>query len=147
MHVLRYGLVGLIAWLAVFKFTATEANAIVPLLANSPLLSWLLAVTDARGASRVIGSIEILVALLIASRPLSPLVSAAGSLAAVGMFLTTLSFLVTTPGMWVRVEGLIVPSGGAAFIVKDIFLLGAAMITAAEALRATLDRERAVVPT
>ncbi|HXV85269.1 MAG TPA: DUF417 family protein, partial [Gemmatimonadales bacterium] len=64
-HVLRYGLVVLILWYGLFKFTAAEARAIEPLLANSPLLSWLYAVTDVQGASRLIGAAEIAIALLI----------------------------------------------------------------------------------
>jgi uncharacterized membrane protein YkgB len=50
------------------------------------------------------------------------------------MFLTTLSFLVTTPGVWLQVEGFPAPSETAAFILKDVFLLGAAISTAGEAL-------------
>jgi uncharacterized membrane protein YkgB len=51
------------------------------------------------------------------------------------MFLTTLSFLATTPGAWAIVEGFIVPAGAGGFLIKDIFLLGAALWTAGEALR------------
>jgi uncharacterized membrane protein YkgB len=39
-HLLRYGLVLVIAWIACMKFTAYEANGIQPLVAHSPLLSW-----------------------------------------------------------------------------------------------------------
>lgn len=131
---LRVGLVLIIAWFGVFKFTPTEAQAIQPLVANSPLLSWLYAVMDVRGASRLIGCLEIAIALLIAARPLSRRASAVGSLGAAGMFLTTLSFLFTTPGMWAMVDGLLVPSGGGGFIIKDMVLLGAALWTAGEAL-------------
>ena len=133
--VLRYGLALLILWYGVYKFTATEAQAIEPLLRNSPLLSWLYAVTDVQGASRLIGAAEVVIALLIAARPINARLSAAGSLAAIGMFLTTLSFLVTTPGMFAPVDGLVVPHGGGGFVVKDLILLGAAMWSAAEALR------------
>jgi uncharacterized membrane protein YkgB len=52
------------------------------------------------------------------------------------MFITTLSFLITTPGSWQRVEWLIVPNGAGGFIVKDVLLLGAAIWTAGESLRA-----------
>ena len=136
VHLARYGLVGIILWYGVFKFTTAEANALEPLLTNSPLLSWLYSITDVNGASRVIGVTEIVIALLIASRPWAPMLSALGSIGAIGMFLTTLSFLATTPGMFARVEWLVVPAGGGGFIIKDVFLLGSAMLTAAEALRA-----------
>lgn len=140
--VLRYGLVLLVLWFGLFKFTPTEAQAIQPLVANSPLLSWLYAVTDGRGASRVIGFAEIAIALLIATRSFSPRASAAGSIGAVIMFLTTLSFLVTTPGSWGRVDGFPVPTGAGGFLIKDLLLLGAALWSASEALAAGRRGER-----
>ena len=132
--VMRYGLVVVVLWFGVFKFTGTEAQAIQPLLANSPFFSWLYHVTDVRGASRVIGFAEIAIAILVALRPFSPRASAIGGIGAVVMFLSTLSFLVTTPGMWATVDGLFVPSGGGGFIIKDLFLLGAALWCAGESL-------------
>ena len=138
---LRYGLAVIVLWFGVFKFTDAEAQAIQPLIANSPVLGWLYSVADLGSVSRLIGVTEIGIALLIASRLLSPALSAAGSLGAIAMFTTTLSFLFTTPGMWSVVEGVLVPSGAGAFIVKDVLLLGAAAWTAGEALAAT-DRTR-----
>jgi hypothetical protein len=76
---------------------------------------------------------------LIAAKPLAPRVSAAGSLRAVGTFLTTLSFLATTPELWQegqrRTPKL---SLAGQFVVKDIVLLGASVLTAAESLRAAI---------
>ncbi len=133
---LRYGLVLMILWIGVFKFTPTEAAAIEPLLANSPLLAWLLAAAGVEGASRIIGSVEIVIATLLVVRPVWPRLSLAGSIGAIGMFLTTLSFLVTTPGSWRVVDGVFVPAGGGFFILKDLLLLGAACWTAADSLKA-----------
>jgi uncharacterized membrane protein YkgB len=134
--ILRYGLVLIILWYGLFKFTPAEARAIEPLVRNSPLLSWLYGLLDVNGVSRVIGVTEIIIAVLIAARPLKPRLAAIGSLGAVGMFLTTLSFLVTTPGMFGVVDGMAVPHGGGGFIVKDLILLGAAMWSASESLQA-----------
>jgi uncharacterized membrane protein YkgB len=133
---LRYGLVLIILWLGIFKFTAAEARAIEPLVRPSPLLSWLYLVADTRGASAIIGAIEILIALSIAARPIAPRLSAAGSAGAVLMFLTTLSFLATTPGMFAVIDGVFVPAGGGWFLLKDLLLLGAALASGAEALGA-----------
>ena len=58
-----------------------------------------------RGFSAVLGVVEVAIALLIAARPFWPRASALGSALAVGMFLTTLSFLVTTPGVWEPSDG------------------------------------------
>ncbi len=51
------------------------------------------------------------------------------------MFLTTFSLLVTTPGVWEHVPGFPIPVPGAlgAFLLKDVFLLGAAIWSAGEA--------------
>ena len=138
--ILRYGLVLLVLWYGVFKFTPAEARAIEPLVRNSPLLAWLYAVTGVMEASRIIGAVEIVIAILIAARPFSARLAAAGSLGAVGMFVTTLSFLVTTPGMFGMVDGLLVPHGGGGFIIKDVVLLGAAVWSLGEALRADAPR-------
>jgi len=136
--VLRYGLVAIVLFFGAFKFTAAEASGIQPLIANSPFLSWLYSVGSLRGVSDGIGSIEIALALLIASRRFSPRLSAIGSLGAVVMFATTLSFLFSTPGIWVSVPGFPLPvtNETGAFLIKDIFLLGAALWSAAESLRA-----------
>ena len=136
---MRYGLAAIILWFGVFKFTPSEAQAIQPLLAHSPILSWLYVLTDVRGASRIIGCAEIIIALLIALRPLSRRASAAGSIGAVFMFLTTLSFAISTPGSWAVVDGIPVPAGAGAFVIKDLFLLGAALWTAGEALASASD--------
>jgi reactive chlorine resistance protein C len=140
--VLRYGLVAVILFFGAFKFTAAEASGIQPLVSHSPILSWLYSIGSVRAVSGAIGTIEIALAILIAARRFSPALSAAGSLGAVGMFATTLSFLVTTPGVWVSVPGfpLPVPNEIGAFLVKDLFLLGAALWSGAEALRAVRAR-------
>lgn len=128
--VLRYGLVALLLLWGSFKFAAFEAEAIKPLIENSPLLSWMYPVLGVRGASAFIGVVELVAAALICTRGVRPLLSALGSLIAAGTFVTTLTFLVTTPGALSPVS----PIGG--FLLKDIILLGAALYTAAEALEA-----------
>lgn len=134
--VLRYSLVLIIGWIGLYKFTPTEAEAIKPLFANSPLFAWQYDVLSGQAVSNLLGTVELLVALLIALRPVAPRLSYFGSLAAIGMFLTTITFLFTTPGVFVVVDGLWVPSGLGSFLLKDLTLLGAALYTAAEARRA-----------
>jgi uncharacterized membrane protein YkgB len=136
--ILRYGLVAILLFFGAFKFTAVEANGIQPLIANSPLMSSLYSLGSLRAVSNGIGALEIAIALLIVTRRFSPALSAIGSLGAVGIFATTLTFLFSTPGAWVSVPGFPVPvtSATGAFLVKDVFLLGAALWSAAESLRA-----------
>ena len=132
-QVLRYGLVLILVLFGTTKFTAAEAAAIKPLISNSPLMSWLYGVLSDQGASALIGTIEITTAILIAVRPLSARASAVGSALAVGTFLTTLSFLFTTPGALAATH----PAHG--FLLKDVVLLAAAVATGTEALRAATE--------
>src|SRR5262249_36575709 len=74
------------------------AEGISSFVSNSPLMSWAYKFMSIRGFSAVLGVVEVAIAILIAVRPLSARASILGSALAVGMFLTTLSFLITTPG-------------------------------------------------
>lgn len=132
----RWGLVAILLWIGGFKFTHAEAVAIQPLIQNSPLLSWMFGLAGVDAVARLIGSSEIVIALLVATRPVAPRISALGSLLAIGTFLTTLSFLVTTPGTFAIVEGYPAPTAVGGFLAKDLFLLAAAVVTLGEALRA-----------
>ncbi len=96
--VLRYGIVFLLVVIGAAKYFAFEAQGIEPLVENSPFLSWMLGVFGVQGTSSVIGTMEILTGLAIASRRFTPALSAIGSAAGVVIFCTTLSFLFTTPG-------------------------------------------------
>jgi len=134
--VLRYGLVGILFYYGFAKFFTFEAKAIEPLVSNSPLMSWMYSVLSVQAVSNVIGAAEIILAILIALRFFSARMSAVGSTGAILMTLTTLSFLFTTPGAWTSVPGFPLPvtSGTGGFLIKDVFLLGAAILTAGEAL-------------
>ena len=138
----RYGLVVVVGWIGLMKFTTYEAEGIRPFVANSPLMSWVYRFMSIQGFSAILGVVELTIALLIAARPLSPRVSALGSALAVGMFLTTLSFLVTTPGVWE-------PSLGGfpalshrpgEFLIKDLVLLGSSLWTLGEAWQVSEQR-------
>ena len=92
-HLVRYGLVVVIAWIGALKYTSYEATAIQPLIAHSPIFSWIYSVVSVRAFAAVLGTVEIIAALLIASRPLSPRISAVGTAMSVLLFASTLSFL------------------------------------------------------
>ncbi len=135
--VLRYGLVLVIFWIGCLKFTAYEAEAIQKIASNSPLMSWAYHFLDVRNFARAVGIVELAIALLIAVRPFAPRASAIGSFGAIAMFLTTLSFLLSTPGVWQAGYGFPFLSGAPGqFLVKDVVLVGAALWTAGEALLA-----------
>ena len=88
--VARYGLVVVIAWIGALKFTAYEAEGIQPLVANSPLLSWLYNLFSVQTFSNLLGVFEILTAILLAAKPIAPKLSVLGSVLATLLFLTTM---------------------------------------------------------
>ncbi len=137
-NVLRYGLVIILLWVGLLKFTAYEAEGIQGLIANSPLFSWMLGIMSIRSVAALIGTIEIILAIMIAMRSFVPKISAFGSIGAIIMFLITLSFALTTPGVWQAGYGFPFPSPmPGQFLAKDLILLGAAVWTAGEAWRAS----------
>jgi reactive chlorine resistance protein C len=134
---LRYGLVIAIGWIAAMKVTEYEAKGIQPLIAHSPFLSWGYSVWSVHHFTMIIGAIEITIATLIALRRWFPKASAVGSVGAVFMFLTTLSFIITTPGWEPSLGGFPALSGDVGeFLIKDFVLLGAALWTLADSLSA-----------
>jgi reactive chlorine resistance protein C len=134
-YLLRYGLVLVIAWIGFMKFTAYEAAGIQPLVAHSPLMSWVYAIFSERAFSALLGVVEVAVAAMIALRSVSAKVSAIGSGLAAVMFLTTLTFILSTPGWEPSLGGFpalsVVPGQ---FLIKDIVLLAAALWCLGEAL-------------
>jgi uncharacterized membrane protein YkgB len=135
----RYGLVVVVGWIGLMKFTGYEAEGIRPFVANSPLMSWVYGLMSVPGFSALLGVVEVAIAILIAARPFAPRASALGSALAVGMFLTTLSFLVTTPGVWEPSLGGF-PALSALpgqFLIKDLALLGISLWSLGEAWKAS----------
>ena len=128
-----------IAWIGALKYTSYEATGIQPLIAHSPFMSWLYNIFSTRALGTALGTAEILAALLIALYPIRPRISAVGSAFAVVLFLGTLSFLFTTPGVTVPSAGggiLALSVQPGQFLIKDLVLLGASLWTLGAALGA-----------
>jgi uncharacterized membrane protein YkgB len=138
MTFVRVGLIALLAYFGALKLTYWDSELIRPLVEHSPLLSWMYGVWEPRVVAGILGAIELLAAALLATRPWSPFFCLVGSFLAVAVFLTTLSFLFTTPDLWEAAEGFPLPRPRetAAFILKDVVLLGAAAMSAVEARKA-----------
>lgn len=140
----RYGLVVVIGWIGLLKFASYEAQGIQPLVANSPLMSWIYNIFSVTTFSTLLGVLEVGAAVLLAVKPWRPKVSALGSVIAIGLFLATISFLVTTPGIGEDAAGgfpLLSMTGQ--FLIKDVALLGIAVWTLGDALRAARARDHA----
>jgi reactive chlorine resistance protein C len=143
IEILRNGLVIVLLWIGGMKFTSYEAAGIAPLEMHSPLMNWLYVLMGQRNVSDSLGVVKIALGIGIALRYVYPLVSGIASLLSVGMFLTTLSFLFTTPG-WEPTLGFPgISAMPGQFLLKDVVLLGAAIFTASEAFRAVHKSETA----
>ncbi|HJR27212.1 MAG TPA: DUF417 family protein [Pseudomonas sp.] len=122
-------------WFGGMKFTHYEAQGLVPLVSNSPLLGWVYDIFSVDVFSRLLGVLEISIGALIAGRLLSPKLSLMGGALSAGLFFTTLSFMFSTPG--VVEPGLGFPAITVApgqFLLKDIGLLAASVFVAGHSL-------------
>ena len=140
MVVLRSALAGTLLWVGALKFAEYEAENIQPMVSTSPLFSWINGRMGLRKTAKFIGITEISLGALIAARPLSPRASALGGLGATAMFLTTLSFMLSMPGVWEEDHGPPALSMEGQFLAKDGVLLGASILTTAESLRAAREQ-------
>jgi uncharacterized membrane protein YkgB len=131
----RYGLVVVLAWIGFGKYIKMEARVLIE---HSPLMSWIYDYLSVTMVARGLGTMEIVAAVLIALRPVSPRASAVGSALAIVLFLGTLSFLFTTPGVVAtHAAGIPVLSAQPGqFLLKDLVLIGVAIWTLGDSLRA-----------
>ncbi|GFG51446.1 hypothetical protein CQY20_08610 [Mycolicibacterium agri] len=132
----RYGLVVVLAWIGVGKYVKMESRVLIE---HSPLMSWLYDFLSVTAVAYALGTAEIVAAILIALRPLSSRASAVGSAMAIVLFLGTLSFLFTTPGVISAHFGPIPVLSGmpGQFLLKDLVLIGVAVWSLGESLSAT----------
>ena len=173
IHLARVGLIIVLFWIGGLKAFKYEALGIVPFVANSPVMSFFYKYdapeykmhmnkegeykpenvkwhTDNNTYlfSYGLGAVIVLIGLLIALYPVFPSVSAVGSFLAFIMSLVTLSFLITTPETWVpplgdSESGFPYLSGAGRLVVKDTIMMGAAVITMAQAAKKYLQVKRA----
>jgi uncharacterized membrane protein YkgB len=170
MGLLRLALVIVLVWIGGLKFAHYEADGIVPLVANSPLMSFFYhhpapeyrhfmnKEGELNPAHRQwhesngtypfaigLGLLIVSIGVLIALHPVLPQIAAVGSFLLILMAFTTLSFLVTTPEAWVpalgdSTHGFPYLSGTGRLVVKDVIMLGAAVVTLADSAKAYLRR-------
>src|SRR6266478_3166060 len=98
LALIRWTMVGIFIWFGMQKFTPYAAEAIAPLIAHSPLMSWL-GVFGVRGEAKIVGTIELTTAAALIIGSVIPTVSALGAAMACATFLLTTSFIFSTPGI------------------------------------------------
>jgi len=94
---LRWSMVAIFVWFGIQKFTPYAAEAIAPLIANSPFMGWL-RVFGVRGEAKIIGTIELTTAAVLILGSVIPIAAAVAAMACV-TFLLTVSFFFSTPGV------------------------------------------------
>jgi reactive chlorine resistance protein C len=167
--VTRVALIIVLVWIGALKAAKYEADGIVPFVANSPVMSFFYADGgnykthmnaegalvpanrawhEANGTYRfalALGAVIVLFGVMLALHPWLPQAATAGSALVVVMSLTTLSFLVTTPEAWVpalgdAAHGVPFLSGRGRLVIKDVIMMGAALVTMADSAKAYLRR-------
>ena len=66
--VLRYGLVLVVGWIGLMKFTGYEAKGIEPLVTHRPFMSWMYGFLSVQTFSNLLGVVEVTIAILIGLR-------------------------------------------------------------------------------
>jgi uncharacterized membrane protein YkgB len=117
------GMVVMLLWAGSYKMTAPGAEGIIPLVSNSPLVSWQFKLFGPYIGSDIIGFTEIIAALLIIVGYLRPKAGIVGGLIACVMFFTTSTMIITTPGAITMVRGMGYMSFLGLFLFKDVISL------------------------
>lgn len=120
-----FGVVITLLWIGIFKFTPTEAAAIEPLVANHPLIGWIYAFMSVQMVSNIIGLTEIIIAIGLIVGFFNPKIGYLSGILALLTFITTLSFLITTPGTWKMVDGVLTTNF---FLLKDVVFISISLL-------------------
>jgi reactive chlorine resistance protein C len=121
------GMIVVLLWAGSYKMTAPGAEGIVPLVSNSPLVSWHFRVFGPYIGSDLIGLTEIVAAALMIAGYFKPKAGIIGALITSVMFFTTSTMIITTPGAIISVQGIRgmrYMSFLGLFLFKDVISLG-----------------------
>lgn len=167
IHLLRVAIFIVMAWIGGLKAFHYEAEGIVPFVANSPLMRFVYAdpgdykkhvskegqvvpanreYHEQNGTyrfSHFLGITIFLIGAITLSGIWFPATGVLGGLLTAGMPLVTLSFLVTTPEVCVpdlggTEHGFPLLSGPGRLVVKDVIMLAAGLVCAADGARRLL---------
>ncbi len=130
---IRVALAIILIWVGCLKFTTYEADGILPLVKSSPLLSWILGITDIYSLAKFLGVIEIVAGIFILLKKVSPQLSFIGAIGAIITFFITLTFLFSAPPAFQPGMGFpfLSPMPGQ-FLLKDLLLISASVYLAGD---------------
>ena len=120
------GMIVMLFWAGSFKMTAPGAEGIIPLVSNSPLVWWDFKLFGPYIGGDLIGLTEWLAAILLIAGYFRPKAGIVGGLILTGMFFTTSTMLITTPGTTISgIHGMRFMNNLGLFLFKDFIALGA----------------------
>jgi len=120
----------MLLWAGSFKMTTPGAEGIVPLVSNSPLISWHFKLFGPYIGSDLIGLTEWIAAVLMIIGYFRPRAGVVGGLIATVMFFITSTMLLTTPGAIISVpgiHGMRYMSNLGLFLFKDVISFGVSL--------------------
>jgi reactive chlorine resistance protein C len=118
------GMIVMLLWAGSYKMTAPGAEGIIPLVSNSPLISWHFKLFGPYTGSDIIGLTEWAGALFYIAGYFKPKAGVIGGLITTVMFFITSTMLITTPGSTISVHGIRYMSFLGLFLYKDVISLG-----------------------
>src|ERR1700742_538300 len=121
------GMIVMLLWAGSYKMTAPGAEGIIPLVSNSPLISWHFKLFGPYIGSDFIGLTEMTAALLMITGYFWPKAGIVGGMIAAVMFFTTSTMVITTPGAITHVHGMGYMSFLGLFLFKDVISFGVAL--------------------
>lgn len=172
INLIRVAILIIFVWIGGLKFWNYEAEGIVPFVANSPFMSFFYAKSapeykeyklkegefnevkhkwheenNTYDFSRGLGLLIMTIGILTFLGIFSAKIGLAGSILAIIMTLGTLSFLVTTPEVWVPdlgsgEHGFPLLSGAGRLVIKDTAILAGALVTLSDCARRILKQNK-----
>ncbi|MEG0947962.1 MAG: DUF417 family protein [Bacteroidales bacterium] len=166
---IRISIFIIFVWIGALKFCNYEAEGIVPFVANSPFMrffyrkkapeykkykmkegefdqakhDWHVA-NNTYGFSKGLGILIMTIGVLVLLGNFWPVIGLIGALLAIIMTLGTLSFLFTTPEVWVpdlgsKEHGFPLLSGAGRLVIKDLCIIAAAIVALADSAISILE--------
>lgn len=170
INLIRVAILIIFVWIGGLKFYNYEAEGIVPFVANSPFMNFFYTKSapeykeyklkegefneakhawhkenNTYGFSHGLGILIMSIGVLVFLGIFSPKIGVIGSVLAIIMTLGTLSFLVTTPEVWVPnlgsgEYGFPLLSGAGRLVIKDTAILAGALVVLSDSAQSILKK-------
>ncbi len=170
INLIRISILIIFLWIGGLKFWNYEAEGIVPFVANSPFMSFFYTNSapdykeyklkegefnqvkhqwheenNTYGFSKGLGTLIMVIGVLTFLGIFYPRIGMAGTILAIIMTIGTLSFLVTTPEVWVSdlgsgEHGFPLLSGAGRLVIKDTAILAGAIVVLSDCAKRILSQ-------